>query len=80
MQNLVLKIWKTNIKAQKIYGSALETFGIVIAEFQMENKVGRPRFFQKNFFMADTKCKVIIKMFFLKISNANMLFGKKTLK
>ena len=38
-------IQKTNVKAQKIDGSALETFGIVVADFQVEDKGGRPRFF-----------------------------------
>ena len=30
---LKLKIWKTNVGAQKIDGSTLETFEIVIADF-----------------------------------------------
>ena len=42
---LGLKIRKTNIGAQKIDGSALETFGMVIADFQGEDKASRPRFF-----------------------------------
>ena len=42
---LGFKIWKTNIGAQKIDSSALKTFGIVIADFQMENKTNKPRFF-----------------------------------
>ena len=36
---------KTNVRAQKIDGSALETFGMVIADFQVEDKGGRLRFF-----------------------------------
>ena len=44
-ERLGLKTWKTNVGAQKIDGSALETFGMVIADFQMEDKGGRPRFF-----------------------------------
>ena len=42
---LGLKIRRTNIGAQKIDGSALEIFGMVIADFQMEDKASRPRFF-----------------------------------
>lgn len=45
-------IWKlefktriTNIGAQKIDGSILEIFGILIADFQIENKIDKPRFF-----------------------------------
>ena len=42
---LGLKIRKTNIEAQKIYSSALEIFGMIIADFQVEDKASRPRLF-----------------------------------
>lgn len=45
----------------------------------MENKVGRPRFFQKNFLVANIKFKMILEIFFFKINNTNMLFEKKIL-
>ena len=78
LQKLGLKIWKTNIGAQKIDGSALETFEIIIANFQVEDKASRPRFFQKTFLVADTKFEMILGILFLKISNADMSFGEKT--
>ena len=78
-QKLRLKIRRTNIGAQKIDYSALETFGMVITDFQIEDKASRPRFFQEIFLVADTKFEVILGMLFLKISNADMLFGKGTL-
>ena len=78
-QKLKLKIQKTNIGAQKIDGSALEIFEMVIADFQMQNKASKPRFFQETFLVANTKFKVILGMLFLKISNADMLIGEKTL-
>ena len=74
-----LKIRKTNIRAQKIDGSALEAFVMVITDFQVEDKNGRPRFFQETFLVADTKFEVILGMPFLKISNANVAFGEGTL-
>ena len=52
---------------------------MVIADFQVEDKSDRPRFFQETFLVADTKFKVILEMPFLKISNADIAFGKKTL-
>ena len=52
---------------------------MVIANFQMEDKISRPKFFQKIFLMANTKFKVILGMFFLEISNADMLFEEKIL-
>ena len=79
IRKLGLKVQKTNIGAQKIDGFALETFGIEIADLQMEDKVGRPRFFQKTFLMANTKFEIILKMLFLKLSNTNVLFGEKIL-
>ena len=79
VKRLGLKTRKTNVGAQKIDGSALETFGMVIADFQVEDKSGRPRFFQETFLVADTKFEVILGMPFLKISNANVAFGEETL-
>ena len=78
-KRLGLKTWKTNVGAQKIDGSALETFGMVIADFRVEDKSGRPRFFQETFLVADTKFEVILGMLFLKISNVNKAFGEGTL-
>ena len=78
-KRLGLKTWKTNVGVQKIDGSVLEIFGIVIANFQVKEKSGRPRFFQKIFLVASTKFEVVLKMLFLKISNANVAFSKGTL-
>lgn len=44
-QKLGFRIRNTNVGAQKIDNSVLETFGMVIAETQVENKTNRPRFF-----------------------------------
>ena len=76
---LGLEIQKTNVGAQKIDGSALETFGMIIADFEVEDKTSRPRFFQETFLVADTKFEMILGMLFLKISNADMSFGERTL-
>ena len=78
-ERLGLKTRKTNIGAQKIDGSTLETFGMVIADFQVEVKSGRPRFFQETFLVANTKFEVILGMPFLKISNTDVAFDEKTL-
>ena len=51
----------------------------MIANFQIEDKISRPRFFQKTFLVADTKFELILGMLFLKMSNVNVSFGKKTL-
>ena len=78
-RKLGFHIQKTNIRAQKIDSSAFETLGMVITDFQIEDKIGRPIIFQKTFLVVDTKFEVILKMLFLKLSNADLWFGKRTL-
>ena len=78
-QKLGLYIQKTNVGAQKIDDSTLKTFEMVIADFQVKDKGGRLKFFQETFLVANIKFEVILRMSFLKISNADMAFGKKTL-
>ena len=50
---------------------------MVITDLQVEDKSNRPRFFQEIFLVADTKFEVVLGMFFLKISNADISFGEK---
>ena len=64
VEKLGLKTRKTNVGAQKIDGAALKTFGIVIADFQVEDKGSRPRFFQETFLVANTKFEVVLRMLF----------------
>ena len=52
---------------------------MVIADFQVEDKGGRPRFFQETFLVADTKFEVVLGMPFLKISNTSIAFDEETL-
>ena len=78
-KRLGFKTRKTDVGAQKIDGYALETFGMVIADFQVENKGDRPKFFQETLLVADTKVEVVLGMPFLKLSNANVSFGEETL-
>ena len=76
---LGFKIQKTNVGSQKINGSTLEIFSIVIADFQIKDKVGRSWYFKKTFLVTDTKVEIILKMLFLRLSNAKISFDKKTL-
>ena len=78
-QKLGLHIRKTNVGAQKIDSSTLMTFKMVIANFKVEDKSNKSRFFQETFLETDTKFEVILEIPFLKISNADVAFGKGTL-
>ena len=76
---LGLKVRPTIVEAQKINGSTLETFGMVLASFQVEDKLGQTRYFQKTFLLADIGLKVVLGMPFLTLSNADIKFAKKEL-
>ena len=52
---------------------------MIITSFQVEDKLSKPRIFQITFLVINTKFKIILGMPFLKINNANILFGKKIL-
>ena len=51
----------------------------MIADFQVEDNGGKPRFFQKIFLVTDTKFEVVLGISFLKISNAKVVFIEGTL-
>ena len=79
IKKLGFKAQKTNIGAQNIVGSTFEIFGIVVADFQVEDKGGKPRFFQKTFLVPETKFELVLGIPFLKISNADVSFGETTI-
>ncbi len=71
---LGLTIRKTNIGAQKIDDTTLETYGIVVSTFFVSDKDGKERFFEENFLLADVKSDIVLGMPFLTISNADIDF------
>ena len=76
---LGLQIHRTNIGAQKIDGSTLKTFGMVLASFQVEDKLRKAQFFQKTFLLADISAEVVLDMPFLTFSNTDVQFVEKEL-
>ena len=72
---LGLKVQKTNASTQKIDGSLLKTYSMVIAGFQVLNKLNHSRFFQKTFLLTNISIKVVLGMFFLSFSNVDIQFA-----
>ena len=66
--HLGLKVRMTDIGVQKIDGSSLATSGIVIAAFQVVDKLGRSWFFQETFLLADISMDVVLGMPFLTVN------------
>ena len=50
---LGLKVRRTNVWIQKIDGSILKIFEMVLASFQIEDKLERAKFFYKTFLLAN---------------------------
>ena len=71
-KKLGFRTQRTDVGAQKIDGSLLETYGMVIAAFQVKDKLGRARFFQEIFLLANISMNIILKMPFLTFSNADI--------
>ena len=76
---LGLKVQKTNTRAKKIDCSTLDTFRMVLASFQVEDKLGKTRFFQETFLLADIGTEGVLGMSFLTPSNVNVQFVGKEL-
>ena len=76
---LGLRVRHTDVGAQKIDSSTLQTFGMVLANFQVEDKLGRTWFFQETFLLADISAEVVLGMPFLTFSNADVQFVEKEL-
>ena len=76
---LSLRARKIDVGAEKIDRSYLDTFEMVIADCSGKNKLGRVRFFQKTFLLANIDLEVVLRMLFLTLSKANIRFAEQKL-
>ncbi len=79
-QQLGLKIHKTNVGAQKIDGTILETYRMVVSTFSVSNKDGKESFFEESFLLADVRPDVVLGMPFLTMNNADVNFQARDLQ
>ena len=76
---LGLRARKIDVGAQKIDGSHLDTFGMVIADCSVKDKLGRVRFFQETFLLPNIGLEVVLGMLFLTFSKADIQFAERKL-
>lgn len=69
---LGLKVCRINVRTQNINSFSLEIFKMVLASFQIKNKLRKARFFQEIFLLAKINMKMIIEIFFFSFSNKNI--------
>ena len=73
-RELRLPIRPTNVGEQKINGTMLDTFGMVVIAFSVTNKANQVKFFEKTFLVANVSLKVILGMSFPTLSDADVDF------
>ena len=69
-----------DIGAKKIDDITLDTYKMVVAAFLMTNKVNQVKFFEETFLVANVSPKVVLGIFFLILSCANVNFLDRKLK
>ncbi len=73
---LGLTAQKTSVGVQKIDGSPLETHGMALARFSLQDSLGRVWFFQETFLLANISMEVVLGILFLSFSNADVKFAE----
>ena len=79
VKQLGLSIRPTDVGAQKIDGTTLDTHVMVVAAFSVADKANRVRFFEETFLVANVSPEVVLGMPFLTLSNADVDFSSRDL-
>ena len=78
-ERLSLVMQATNVDAQKIDGSTLETYGMVVATFSVTDQADRVRFFEETFLVVNVSPDVVFGILLLTLRGADIDFLKKEL-
>ena len=79
-KQLSLPIRPIDVGTQKIDGTTLDTYAIVVAVFLMMDKANQVRFFEEIFLVANFSPKIVFGMSFLTLSGANIDFSGRELR
>ena len=69
-----------DVGAQKIDGTTLDTHGMVVASFSVEDKANRVKFFEETFLVANVSPEGVLGMLFLTLSGTNVDFSVRELR
>ena len=75
---LGLSIQLIGIGAQKTDRSALKMYGMVIAGFSIWDKMGKIRFFEQSFLLADISMEVVLGIILLVLNNVDIKFNTES--
>ena len=79
-KELGLRVRSTDVGAQKIDGTTLDTYGMVVAAFSLMDKANRVRYFEETFLVANVSPEVVLGMPFLTLSGADVDFLDRELR
>ena len=77
---LGLPIRTIDVGAQKIDSTMLDTFKMVVVAFSVTDKANQVRFFKETFIVANVSPEIVLKMFFLTLSGADVNFLGRELR
>ena len=77
---LGLTISKTNVGAQKMNGTTLKTYKMVVSTFSVSDKDDGKKFFEESFLLANVKPKIVLGMSFLTMNNIDVDFQARNLQ
>ena len=69
-----LSIRSLKIETQKIDGTILDTYSMVVTVFSITNNANQVKFFEEIFLVANVSLKVVFGIFFPTLSGANINF------
>ena len=79
IRKLGLPVRPTDVGAQKIDGTMLDTFGMVVTAFSVTDKANRVRFFEETFLVANVSPEIVLGIPFLTLSDADVNFSGQKL-
>lgn len=80
IEKLGFQIQKTNIGTKKIDGTTLVIYGIIIANFFLQNKYDKDQFSEKTFLGTNISMRIVLGMPLVFLSNINIKFAEKKLE
>ena len=80
VKQLSFPIRPIDVRAQKIDGTTLDTYEMVVAAFSVVDKANRVRFFEETFLVTNVSPKVVLGMFFLTLSGTDVDFLDRELQ
>ena len=73
-KQLGFPVWPTDVGAQKIDNTTLDTYGIVVPAFSVVDKTNQVRFFKETFLVANISPEIVLRMLFFTPSGADVDF------